>query len=325
MEIYDLIIIGGGTSGVACAYCAAKLNLKVLLIEKNSFLGGSITAGLVIPMMKSVESNINKDFLNDLYAYADKFSARIEYFDKNKGWFNPELLKIVFEKMLSDVGVDFLLNISDFDVIKSKNSKNILSSIKIFLKILLLYVEMNENLKKDYFEFFGKYFVDATANAILSRKINCELLEANSQAQASSLRFIMGNVDIEALEHWLLNLDANRDVTNSCKIAGQTHLTTAYTWDKDKNWALRPVFENAIENNDLKPEDSAYFQIFTVANMPSAVAFNCPRIIENTSKSDIFYESKCLIKGRQQIFRIANFCKKYFKGFKRSEEHTSEL
>ena len=43
MNKYDVVIAGGGTAGCACAYTAAKYGLKVLLIEKNSFLGGSIT------------------------------------------------------------------------------------------------------------------------------------------------------------------------------------------------------------------------------------------------------------------------------------------
>ena len=38
MNKYDVTIVGGGTAGCACAYIAGKLGLKVLLIEKNSFL-----------------------------------------------------------------------------------------------------------------------------------------------------------------------------------------------------------------------------------------------------------------------------------------------
>ena len=46
MNKYDVIIVGGGTAGCACAYIAGKLGLKTLLIEKNSFLGGSATVCL---------------------------------------------------------------------------------------------------------------------------------------------------------------------------------------------------------------------------------------------------------------------------------------
>ena len=59
---YDIVIIGGGTSGVSCAWNAAKRGLKTLIIEKNSYLGGSITSALVIPAMKTSNNAINTDF-----------------------------------------------------------------------------------------------------------------------------------------------------------------------------------------------------------------------------------------------------------------------
>ena len=37
---YDLIIIGFGLSGIACARYAKKNNLKYLVLEKNSSFGG---------------------------------------------------------------------------------------------------------------------------------------------------------------------------------------------------------------------------------------------------------------------------------------------
>ena len=64
---YDIIIAGGGTAGVSCAWNAAKRGLKILIIEKNSFLGGSITSSLVIPAMKTSKNAINTDFFNALY------------------------------------------------------------------------------------------------------------------------------------------------------------------------------------------------------------------------------------------------------------------
>ena len=67
MNKYDIVIVGGGTSGVSCAWNAGRLGFKTLLIEKNSFLGGSITSSLVIPAMKTCYNSINNDFFNELY------------------------------------------------------------------------------------------------------------------------------------------------------------------------------------------------------------------------------------------------------------------
>ena len=46
MKIYDLIIVGGGASGMLCAIEAKKLGVKdILLIEKDNVLGGALSLG----------------------------------------------------------------------------------------------------------------------------------------------------------------------------------------------------------------------------------------------------------------------------------------
>ena len=109
---YDIIIAGGGTAGCSCAYTAAKMGLKTLLVEKNSFLGGSITSSLVIPAMKTSDNAINADFFNDLYKNLKILDGAITYSDGNMGWFNPELTKIVLDNMLVNAGVDILFESS---------------------------------------------------------------------------------------------------------------------------------------------------------------------------------------------------------------------
>ena len=36
---YDIVIVGGGTAGVAAAVGAAKAGAKTLLVERNAYLG----------------------------------------------------------------------------------------------------------------------------------------------------------------------------------------------------------------------------------------------------------------------------------------------
>ena len=108
-KFYDVIIIGGGTAGCATAYIAGKLGLKVLLIEKGIHLGGTMTSGLVVPVMKSGNHQINTDFYNILVEEMHKVGGQVTYQD-NSGWFNPELMKIVLDKMMKDVSVDVRYN-----------------------------------------------------------------------------------------------------------------------------------------------------------------------------------------------------------------------
>ena len=58
----------------------------------------------------------------------------------------------------------------------------------------------------------------------------------------------------------------------------------------------------------ITEEDSNYFQIFSVAGTPDSIAFNCPRLINNTKNP--------YIAGRASILRLSNFCREYFPGFR---------
>ena len=52
MKKYDLIVAGGGLSGVAAAVSASRRGLSVLLIEKSGSLGGAINNNIVYPFMR---------------------------------------------------------------------------------------------------------------------------------------------------------------------------------------------------------------------------------------------------------------------------------
>ncbi len=298
---YDVIIVGGGTAGCAAAYILAKYNKKVLLIEKNSFLGGSMTSSLVTPMMKTSNDSLNNEFFEDFYKIMHANNSAITYTDGNKGWFNPEMAKILLNEMLADKKVDILYNTT---VGKINISNRYIQSIQIFNKILSEPIDT-------------KYIIDATGNCDIGFMSNCEFINDNSENQPTTLRFIMSGIDMHEFGEWLKSIDSDTNVTSVAEIGGQTHLSTAYTWDTNKNWALRTFFDDAVEKNILKNEDRNYFQVFTIPGMFDSLAFNCPRIHFDTNINplDKFESSNALKIAYPAILRLANFCKKYFKGF----------
>ncbi|NLA99280.1 MAG: FAD-dependent oxidoreductase, partial [Spirochaetales bacterium] len=48
---YDLVVVGGGIAGSMAAVAAGREGLRVLLIEEEGYLGGSLTACGTGPMM----------------------------------------------------------------------------------------------------------------------------------------------------------------------------------------------------------------------------------------------------------------------------------
>ena len=311
--MYDVIVIGGGTAGCAAAYTAGKLGLKTLLIEKNIHLGGTITSALVVPAMKSGEHQINTDFYEDLISELSAIGGQATY-QNNPGWLNPELTKIALDNLMAKANVEVYFDTHIRDVI-CKNRH--IEAIVISKEMLSVYNETIENQNKALsVSIAAKYIIDATGNCEIGKLCGCEFLEENSENQPVSLRFLMGGVDVPYFAEWLKAFDTDRNVTTVEDINGFIHLSTAYTWDKDKTWALKPLFDDAVAKGILKDHDRNYFQIFTVAGMPSTIAFNCPRIIDYTKTLDVANMSKALQLARKNIFRLANFCKIYFPGFK---------
>ena len=66
-----------------------------------------MTAGLVTPAMNTVSSD-NTDFYKKLVKKMSALGGQVTYSDGNKGWFNPELLKIALDEMMSKAKVDIL-------------------------------------------------------------------------------------------------------------------------------------------------------------------------------------------------------------------------
>jgi hypothetical protein len=50
-DSYDVVVVGGGPAGAVAAVAAARRGARVACIERYGFLGGSLTAAMVAPMM----------------------------------------------------------------------------------------------------------------------------------------------------------------------------------------------------------------------------------------------------------------------------------
>lgn len=300
---YDVVIVGGGTAGCSAAYTLGKAGKKVLIIEKNIHLGGTMTSALVTPMMKTSKKQINKDFFNAFILALKVYNAQITYIDGNVGWFNPELAKLALDDLMIEANVDVLF---ESEVTSLELTDRYINKLYVKNNTLLVCIG-------------ALVVIDATSYCEIGKISNCNFLENKSEIQPKNLRFIMSGINLKCFADWLMSYDTNRDVTTSAIIDGQVHLSTAYTWDSNKKWALQPLFDKAVSENLLHDEDRNYFQVFTTPNMPNSLTFNCPRIVRNDSHRDeLFEDSLSLQKARASIYRLAKFCKKYLKGFENS-------
>ena len=185
MKRYDIIVVGGGFSGVAAAIAAAREGCSVLIVEKGNALGGAAVNSLVIPFMPN-STRIN-GVMTELSA--GLFKTIRDKLDENGAMKGPlfleEELKFILNDMIREVGVDLLYHAYIFAA--KKNDEHI-ESITVATK-------------SGPMELYADYFVDCTGDAQLAFLSDCPVVlgrEPDHLCQPMTLCFRLGNVDVEA-------------------------------------------------------------------------------------------------------------------------------
>lgn len=121
----DILVCGGGFAGFAAAYSAARMGLKVLLIEKYGFLGGLVTSSLVITT-PPLDNGINLEIVEQLkarkvYVPSKDMGPDFEVVDMEIFAVDPEVVKYSFVNMLLDKKVELLLHTYVVESIMEEN------------------------------------------------------------------------------------------------------------------------------------------------------------------------------------------------------------
>lgn len=163
MKRYNLIVVGGGLTGVAAAVAAAREGLEVLLIERTGSLGGAMSNSLVYPFMQYWDKDPANGKTRCLSAGiftemrrrqlekaagspTDAFRSVSGGTDTSAGvsqdtacrdleperfQLEPEYFKLVLDDMVTEAGVDLLFHGT---VCRVASEKRILKSVEIYTK-----------------------------------------------------------------------------------------------------------------------------------------------------------------------------------------------
>ena len=180
-EAYDVVVAGGGPGGTAAATAAARLGARVLLIERESALGGMATTGLVHPFMQyhagqvQLSAGVFQEIIDRLAARGAMRGRRI---------FDDEAMKIVLDEMTAEAGVKVLLGafVADAATLGSR-----IHSVTVVSKSGIEQVR-------------GKYFIDATGDGDLSFRAGAPVevgRPADGLCQPMTLCFRMAGVAVD--------------------------------------------------------------------------------------------------------------------------------
>lgn len=196
---YDILVCGGGPSGIAAALSAARLGAKVLLIEATGCLGGMATSGLVSAFPR-IGDGKNLMAGGILWEIIEKMHKRgglgpgmepEKYAQPPYCWipFSAEEYKLLLDDLMIEAGVEvrFFTNLIDVDASIEDGVVNgaIIHNI-------------------DGYSFIhAKKYIDCTGDATLSSMSGVECREAGRDTEgimpASILQYV-GNIDFSTIK-----------------------------------------------------------------------------------------------------------------------------
>jgi len=191
----DILVIGAGSAGCVAALAAAQHhNYKVMLIERYGFPGGTSTQmldtfyGFFSPgtQSKKIVGGIPDDVVNELEKTNDIFLRPNTYGAGTGVNYNPERLKLVWDKLITETGVDYLLHTTLVDVVNDGNEKTTCICWN----------------KSGFYKIKAKRVIDASGDADYCYLSGCEFELAGEKepAQSMTTTFRMCNVDQEKFE-----------------------------------------------------------------------------------------------------------------------------
>lgn len=183
---FDVVICGGGPSGICAAIAAARAGAAVALIERHAFFGGMATAGMVTPI-----SEYNKNGRRVIggipWEFAVRLSelggARLDYYN---GYvpFDQEIYKLVAQRMVLEAGA---LPVTGTWVSGVAQKAGTLTGVKT----------VNKSGEQ---EVKGRLFVDCTGDADVAMQAGVPMQPTGESLQPLTLWFRLGGVDTSRVE-----------------------------------------------------------------------------------------------------------------------------
>jgi hypothetical protein len=290
IEEYDVIVAGGGAAGFAAAYGSAKAGANTLLIERNSFLGGTATAGLMANMI------INKDGLVGVARDIIDRLSKIE----GGAWlgrvvaFSPELMKQVALEMLVEERVHLLFYTTASELIMDDN----------VVKGVVL-----EN-KSGRQAVLARVVIDCTGDADPAYRAGAPTnmgREDDHKMRPLSLLFRLGNINLQTIEKYYFDNPTQFMLDPHCNVLEENVLRLE---------GFYYIMESARERGEVD-KDIHYLRFEAADRKNGTVIINTVRVYgyDGSNANDLTCGE---IEARKQMMQLIEVIKKYVPGCERA-------
>lgn len=300
MNQYDVIVMGGGISGAMAAIAASKTGAKTLIVESHGFLGGTLTANGVGPMMTfhAGEKQVIQGFTGELIERLKRLGKSPGHIFDTVGFtysvtpFDAEAMKHELELMVTEAAGDILYH-TMLAGVYTKNGR--ITGIQVCNKSGLS-------------DIHASVFIDATGDGDLSVLAGVEYSkgrESDGATQPMTLKMKMYNVDIPRVKEYIHSHPEDFPLYNGdTSIIEKSPRLSVGGFDS--------LFRIAKERGEISiPRENI---LFFETNNPGEVILNTTRII-GYDATDAHSLSQAEIEGRKQCRELELFVRKYIPGF----------
>ncbi len=305
----DVVVLGAGPGGLAAALAAARNGAKVLLIEKNGYLGGNMTIGL--PLLgfldregKQVLAGIAEEFMEDLRAYKTSYGQaatahRYCPMHNSVTLYDHELFKIVALRKVVDAGIELLLHCE-------------LESVNVDNKELKTITVMGKGYR---ITVSAKIFIDGTGDGDMAYMTGASYEKGQKDTGVIQPPTLMFNVAGVELERTFRFLEEDPEQMTPHKTVEVYDGYNAEYFRKDPTFvmvAMQKLVTELRAQGKMPIDRENIICINSV--LPGEVHLNCTRHL-GTDGSDVFSLTRAEIEGYLQIEKFVETLKEHVPGF----------
>jgi len=192
----DVAILGGGMAGCSAALAARRLGARVLLAERSGCLGGAATSGSVAQFVGwSTRAGrvVIHGMAEDIVEGARQIGAAgpLSHFVMSTGnvmdrvEYDPDLLKVTLDRLLTDAGIDVLFHASFVD---AEQTGNRVRTMRVATPGGVVAIAADS-------------FIDASGDMALLAGAGAQFIAEDGQArQPATMMFAMSPIDFARLD-----------------------------------------------------------------------------------------------------------------------------
>ena len=186
----DVVVTGGGASGVIAAVAAARMGASTALVEVSGFLGGPLTMHLPIQGFidgegRQVVKGLAQEFVDRLRGKSGAYYKFTESRQTNSLLIiDPEMVKLVCQEMVLEAGVELHLHTMFADVHLEQGRPAAI-------------IVQNKSGRQ---AIVGRFFIDATGDGDLAALAGAPFTvgrEQDGMPQSATLTFRVDGVEEE--------------------------------------------------------------------------------------------------------------------------------